>query len=108
MDSVVLCVLHRVKEHKLLQYSPRLKNTRVRQLVLDKWFPLSAANGEEPPVAARGVPGGLELCLCVLCRQYVVCLCVYVVPSWLNYIRFAALSFRAAPKMSTTCRATNL
>ena len=40
----VLCVFRRAKDHRnLLHYSPCLKNTCVRQVALDKWFPLSAA-----------------------------------------------------------------
>ena len=39
--SFVLCVFRRVKEHhNLLHDSTRLKKTCVRQVVLDKWFPL--------------------------------------------------------------------
>ena len=35
----------RVKEHRnVLHCSPLLKNTCVRQVVLDKWFPLKEAN----------------------------------------------------------------
>ena len=33
----------RVKDHDLLPYSPRLKKSRVRQVVLDKRFPLATA-----------------------------------------------------------------
>ena len=37
----VLCVLRSVRDHhNLLHYSPRLKKTCVRQVVLDKCFPL--------------------------------------------------------------------
>ena len=40
--SFVLCAAHRVKDHrKLLHCSPRLKKTCVRQVVLDKRFPLT-------------------------------------------------------------------
>ena len=44
--SLVLCVVRRVKDHhSLLHYSLRLKKTvlkktLVRQVVLNKWFPL--------------------------------------------------------------------
>ena len=39
--SFVLCVFCRVKDHhKLLHYSPRLKNICIRQVMLDKWFPV--------------------------------------------------------------------
>ena len=42
----VLCVFRRVKDHhNLLHFSPRLKTTCVRQVVLDKWFPLKQADG---------------------------------------------------------------
>ena len=42
--SLFLCVVRRVKEHhKVLHDSPLLKKTCVRQVVLDKWFPLSTA-----------------------------------------------------------------
>ena len=38
------CVVRRVKDHrKLPKYSPLLKKTCVRQVVLDKWFPSSLA-----------------------------------------------------------------
>ena len=37
--SFVVCKFCCVKDHKLLKYSPRLKNTCVRQVVLDTWFP---------------------------------------------------------------------
>ena len=38
--SFASCVFRRVKgRHNLLHDSPLLKNTRVRQVVLDKWFP---------------------------------------------------------------------
>ena len=41
--SSVLCVFRRVKDHhNLLQYSPPSKKTCVRQVALDKWFPLSS------------------------------------------------------------------
>ena len=40
----VSCVLRRVEDHHtLLHCSPRLKKTCVRQVVLDKWFPLMYA-----------------------------------------------------------------
>ena len=43
--SFVICVFPRFKDHhNLLHYSPRLKKTCVRQVLLDKWFPLSSAN----------------------------------------------------------------
>ena len=43
--SFVLCVFLRVKDHHNLQsYSPLLKKTCVRQVELDKWFPLNMAN----------------------------------------------------------------
>ena len=52
--SFVSCVFHRVKNHHgLLHDSPLLKNTCVRQVVLDKWFPLMAA-------AERGVADLLQ------------------------------------------------
>ena len=39
--SFVLCAAYNVKEHpNLLHYSPRLKKTCARQVVLDKWLPL--------------------------------------------------------------------
>ena len=39
--SFVVCVFRDVKDHhNLPHYSPRSKNTCVRQVVLDKWFPL--------------------------------------------------------------------
>ena len=39
---ICVCVFRRVKDHhNLLEYSPLLKNTCVRRVVLDKWFPLS-------------------------------------------------------------------
>ena len=39
--SFVLCASRRAEDHhKLLHYSPLLKNTCVRRVVLDKWFPL--------------------------------------------------------------------
>ena len=38
--SFDLCVLRRVKDHHALPYyPPRLKNSCIRQVVLDKWFP---------------------------------------------------------------------
>ena len=38
--SSALRVFRRVKDHQtLLHYSPPLKKTCVRQVVLDKWFP---------------------------------------------------------------------
>ena len=40
--SFVLRILRSVKDHHdLPKYSPRLKNICVRQVVLDKWLPLS-------------------------------------------------------------------
>ena len=40
--SFVLCVFCRVKDHhKLLHYSSLLKKTCVKQVVLDKWLPLT-------------------------------------------------------------------
>ena len=42
--SLVSCVLRRVKDqYNLLYHSPRLKNTCVRQVVLDTWFLLKSA-----------------------------------------------------------------
>ena len=42
--SFVLCVCFRVKGHRnLLHDSPVLKKTCVRQVVLDKWFPLDGS-----------------------------------------------------------------
>ena len=39
--SSVLCDLHRLRDHHNVQhYSQNLKISRVRQVVLDKWFPL--------------------------------------------------------------------
>ena len=39
---VCVCALRRVKDHhNMLHFSPRLKNTSVRQVVLDKWLPLN-------------------------------------------------------------------
>ena len=39
--SFVVCAVYGVKDHHDLQiYSPLLKKTCVRQVVLDKWFPL--------------------------------------------------------------------
>ena len=41
----VLCVFLSVKDHhELLHSSPRLKNTCVRQVVSDKWFPVKIAD----------------------------------------------------------------
>ena len=41
--SCVLCAVYSVKDHHdLLDCSPLLKNTCVRQVVLDKWFPLNS------------------------------------------------------------------
>ena len=41
--SFVLCVLHCVQDHhKLLHYSPRLKNTCIGQVVLDKLLSLKS------------------------------------------------------------------
>ena len=43
--SFALCVFRRVKDHHnidLLNCSPLLKKTCVRQVVLDRWFPLNA------------------------------------------------------------------
>ena len=58
--SFVLCVFRRVKDHlNLLYYSPRLKNTCVRQVAVDKWFPLISdkiANGTLQPLQSY-VPG---------------------------------------------------
>ena len=39
----VLVFVHVKDPHNLLEYSPLLKNTRVRQVVLDKWLPLNEA-----------------------------------------------------------------
>ena len=40
--SFVFCVVRRVKNpHNLLHYSPLLKKACVRQVALDKWFPLN-------------------------------------------------------------------
>ena len=55
--SFVLCVFRRVKDHhNLLHSSPLWEKTCVRQVVLDKWFPLTAQAGtsafsETPRVA---------------------------------------------------------
>ena len=39
--SLVLCALRRVKDRRILpNHQPRLKNTCVRRVVLDRWFPL--------------------------------------------------------------------
>ena len=41
MRPRLLCFFRRVKyDHNLLHYSPLLKETFVRQSVVDKWFPL--------------------------------------------------------------------
>jgi hypothetical protein len=41
MASSDSCVDRRVRDHRdLLDYSPLLKNTRVKQVVVDKWSPL--------------------------------------------------------------------
>ena len=48
---ICICVFRRVRDrHKLLHYSPLVKKTCVRQVVLDDWFSLSAAG-------ARGCGG---------------------------------------------------
>ena len=45
MASVVLCVFCRVKDHhNLLHYLLLLKETCVRQVVLDKWLPLNQSS----------------------------------------------------------------
>ena len=41
--SFVLCVFRRVKDHHdSLHSSPLLKKARVRQLLVDEWFPLNS------------------------------------------------------------------
>ena len=39
--SFVVCAVRVKDHHNLPNYSPRLKNTCVRQVVLDKWFRLN-------------------------------------------------------------------
>ena len=53
--SFVVCVACRVKDHQhSLHYSPSLKKTCVRQVVLDKWFPLVCGTfGETAPPRIR-------------------------------------------------------
>ena len=67
--SVVLRLFRRVEDHrKLLYYSPLLKKTCVRQVVLDKWLPLSAA---------RGKFGGLYIYIYIYTYTY-VCIYIYI------------------------------
>ena len=43
--SVCSCAVYSVKDHRTLRiYSALLKETCVRQVVLDKWFPLNSSN----------------------------------------------------------------
>ena len=56
--SFVLCVFRRVKDHhSLLNHSPLLKKNCVRQVVSDKWFPLSAAERGPERLVARHQAG---------------------------------------------------
>ena len=57
--SLASCLFRRVKDrHNLLHDSPRLKNNCVRQVVLDKWFPLE--EGQELLAVVGGEGGGVE------------------------------------------------
>ena len=57
--TFVLCVLCRVKDHhKLLHVLPPSKKTCVRQVALNKWFPLTEAR---PKSCCRG-PSRLQVC----------------------------------------------
>ena len=73
--SFGLCAVCRFKDHHmLLHYSPRLKNTCVRQVVLDKWFPLGYAQSANSESATR--PSFVESHVCVVClfSSFVSCL----------------------------------
>ena len=54
----VCCVFRRVKDHDLLKYYPLLKKTCVRQVVLDKWFPLANYRYSIEPFEATASPAG--------------------------------------------------
>ena len=61
-----LCVFRRVKDHHhLLHDSPLLKNTCLRQVVIDKWFPLTYARcflrNPQAPSPASGLMSTVPL-----------------------------------------------
>ena len=54
----VVCVAYSVKDHKdLLHYLQLLKKTCVRQVVLDRWFPLESGSNKR----GREVESGGEM-----------------------------------------------
>ena len=54
--SSFVCAVYSVQDrHNLQKYSPCLRKTCVRQVVLDKWFPLSVA-GNRSKMEAEGGP----------------------------------------------------